>query len=255
MIKYIYTIVFLFVFATVSNAQYTINIEATNTNGEVQNNLKIGVHPDASDYIDEGSPFNEYEFPGHGMGGTLHCFFKVPDKFTEGNTTCTYIDYRKENIEAAYKVVYIMDAQFGDEEMTLKWNIKENPRLDSAYIEDDYSTIDLFYYDMLAQDECTLTNDAWKKIKITLVFTDPVSVEDNQEETDISVYPNPASEYLKINVDNIQSYIIFDATGREVLNKDYNGQMVDISNLQKGFYNIVLIDYNANLQSKKFIKL
>jgi hypothetical protein len=251
----LFTLLFLVVLSqTISFAQYTINIEASNSNGETQNNLIIGVDPAATDYIDEEPPLNEYEHPGLGRGGQLACFFIVPDKNIEGASTNTYIDYKQEDTSEAFVREYNMYAQFGAQDLTLKWNIPANARLDSAYIKDNL-TGNLFYYDMLAQDQCTLNNSAWKRIKITLVFKNPVSVLDDVQNDAIALYPNPAQDYLKINASDISYYKIFDSKGNEVLNQVYNGEMIDISALENGFYNIVLIDNNAKMISKKFIKL
>lgn len=243
-------------------SQLMFDIIATNSDGEKQDNLTIGVHPAATDYIDKQAPMLEEEHPGGGMGSKyLHCFFEYTTIY-EGDTTestvYAYRDIRKEDTIKSFRKEYFMHAQFGAEDMTLKWGELDYDNLDSAYMVDNLKisedSPDLFYVDMLQETEYTLTNSAWKKIKFVLVFKDPVSVEDDNK-AEIAIYPNPASDFIKINMDNMQSYKIFDATGKLVISGHNTDSLIDVQALEKGFYNIVLIDYNAKMQSKKFIKL
>lgn len=252
--KNCFLLISMFIAMTVASlAQYTVNIKINNSDGEIQDNLIVGVHPDATDYIDEEPPLNEYEHPGSARGDMLHFFFSVPDKHIEGAQTFTYIDYKKEEETSRFRREYLLRGQFGASTITLSWNIPDNQRLDSAYMVDAL-TGDLFFVDMLEKEELQLDNDAWDMMKIVLVFKASSSVNEKTEEP-IALYPNPTNDYVKINIDNIQSYKIFDSTGREVLNGEYNGEQIDVAALEKGFYNIVLIDYNAKIQSKKFIKI
>ncbi len=255
-----FTILAMFLAMTVASfAQYTINITSIPNHGSTLKNLAIGVHPEATDYIDSLPILNEYEIsmPSDPEGGAYFTF-RVPVKDNEGAMYATYRDFRKEDTEHAFKHEYLLRTPAGASEMKFTWIIPDNPRLDSAYFTDDMkigdNPQDLFFVDMLQQSEYTITNSAWKYLKIVLVFKDPVSVEETENE-ELAVYPNPTSDYLKINMDNMQSYKIFDVTGQEIMHGDASASQIDVSGLEKGFYNIVLIDYNAKMQSKKFIKL
>lgn len=96
--------------------------------------------------------------------------------------------------------------------------------------------------------------------------TYPVSVIDNQEQTQIAIYPNPASDYIEINLNNEASPIasgkvkIFDVLGIEVgqssliLNDNQAGMpkllRIDISHLTAGMYYIRIRD-----KVEKFMKM
>ncbi|MER3328970.1 MAG: T9SS type A sorting domain-containing protein, partial [Candidatus Kapaibacterium sp.] len=67
------------------------------------------------------------------------------------------------------------------------------------------------------------------------------------------VYPNPASDFIKIdmNASAINSIIeIFDAYGKQVMSAIYTGEYIDISKLTAGVYFV-----KTQSQSYKFIKL
>lgn len=73
----------------------------------------------------------------------------------------------------------------------------------------------------------------------------------------ISIYPNPTSDYVKINSENDQKIIqaqIFDLNGRLLSNSDIANQMVDFKNLTKGMYILKLIDENNSIHFEKVIK-
>ncbi len=248
----------LFAAKTIVLSQYTITITSNPSQGATQNYLAVGVHPEATDYIDSLPELNEYALGGTSIPGGAHFFFNVPVKDKQNAIESTYRDFRKEDMDQAFRHEYFLRTQAGAAEIKFSWIIPDNPRLDSAYFTDDMKVgdnpQDLFFVDMLKQSEFTIANSAWKYFKIVLVFKDPVSVEETENE-ELAVYPNPTSDYLKINMDNMQSYKIFDVTGQEIMHGDASASQIDVSGLEKGFYNIVLIDYNAKMQSKKFIKL
>lgn len=64
------------------------------------------------------------------------------------------------------------------------------------------------------------------------------------------VYPNPTSDVLKWNFDNIKSISIFDASGREVFYKNIDNQEVDLKNLPESTYYIKFSDGKKNFIRK-----
>ncbi|KMQ67284.1 hypothetical protein ACM39_14120 [Chryseobacterium sp. FH2] len=70
---------------------------------------------------------------------------------------------------------------------------------------------------------------------------------------EISIFPNPTTDYLIINSKNkINNVEIFDSSGRKV-NTVLNNDKVDVSQLQSGNY-IINIETKKGIVSEKFIK-
>jgi hypothetical protein len=75
----------------------------------------------------------------------------------------------------------------------------------------------------------------------------------------ISVFPNPASEFVVIKSDyNLQDAIIslFDLNGKRVLNfkNSNNNNLVDISMLSAGEYVLRIISSDGSIYSTKILK-
>jgi len=79
-----------------------------------------------------------------------------------------------------------------------------------------------------------------------------LSIDDNTDNTNFKIYPNPVSSYLTINSPfDILDVTIYDMTGKEVLSiKRNNISQIDLSNLKKGVYNI-----KFNTDNKSYNKL
>ena len=79
-------------------------------------------------------------------------------------------------------------------------------------------------------------------------------------ETQIKIYPNPASDKILISWGNykIQSVLIQDAIGKQINTsncfKNEKQFALDISNLLPGIYYIILEDINEVKTVKRFIK-
>ena len=69
----------------------------------------------------------------------------------------------------------------------------------------------------------------------------------------ISVYPNPASDYIKIDGDAI-SYEIFDMTGKRVKTLSENVEEIRVSNLYSGIYMMRIFMRDGNVVTKKIVK-
>ncbi len=72
---------------------------------------------------------------------------------------------------------------------------------------------------------------------------------------DYKIFPNPANDYfiIKGNVNKIQ-ITLYDIIGNEILNQEYAGSKVDISNLQKGVFYLVIRYKSSNIQVLQLIK-
>ena len=77
-----------------------------------------------------------------------------------------------------------------------------------------------------------------------------LSIEENT--LDISIYPNPTTDFIYINSDTELEAVVFDLLGKQVL-REYITDKLDISCLEKGTYIINLTD-GVNTSSHKIIK-
>ena len=81
----------------------------------------------------------------------------------------------------------------------------------------------------------------------------PVMAVSNVNKAKVSIYPNPATDYLKVNSDSkISSIEIFDISGKKVKAELVDGA-VDVQNLAKGSYVIKITDASG-ATTQKFIK-
>lgn len=69
----------------------------------------------------------------------------------------------------------------------------------------------------------------------------------------ISVYPNPATDYININIPNIREVVIYDVEGRSV-RMDITDERIDISGLSNGLYT-GYIEHDQTISSFRFVKL
>ena len=92
-----------------------------------------------------------------------------------------------------------------------------------------------------------------------------VSVEEVNVESNFLVYPNPCSEYIRLDVQFEQSsslsYKLYDFSGKMLLSKEMPVQatsfqeVIDLSDLAPGMYNLMVIIDNGNTTSYESIKL
>ncbi|WP_020213329.1 T9SS type A sorting domain-containing protein [Flavobacterium rivuli] len=74
----------------------------------------------------------------------------------------------------------------------------------------------------------------------------------------LKLYPNPASDIVKIDIANsltIEKAAIFGSTGIKVYESKPDNKSINISNLSSGVYLVQLTDNNNNIYTKKIIKL
>ena len=77
------------------------------------------------------------------------------------------------------------------------------------------------------------------------------SVNDVEAST-MSVYPNPATERLFVNAENLMSVEIFDMTGRSILTTTES--VVDLSGIEAGIYFVTVRSENAATTTKLVVK-
>ena len=83
--------------------------------------------------------------------------------------------------------------------------------------------------------------------------TCPTAGVDDQNQLDISIYPNPTSDIVYIDGNYTQlKVVVYDILGKQVMNKSITNS-IDISQLEKGVYILQLSD-GAKLTTQRIIK-
>lgn len=92
----------------------------------------------------------------------------------------------------------------------------------------------------------------------TYVWTTPVQPVsacddvDEVEATSLSIYPNPATDVLYVNAENLNRVEIYDMTGRNVLNT--TSSVVDLRGVESGVYFVTVRTENAAKTTKLVVK-
>ncbi|MBD8084413.1 BspA family leucine-rich repeat surface protein [Chryseobacterium caseinilyticum] len=95
----------------------------------------------------------------------------------------------------------------------------------------------------------TITGDSYDDKCISALST-----QDNVLESDFSIYPNPASDFIYFkNIKDGVSYIIFDNSGRIVLQNNLDKNQIDVRILMKGNY-IIQLKTKSSVKNFKLIK-
>jgi thiol-disulfide isomerase/thioredoxin len=82
------------------------------------------------------------------------------------------------------------------------------------------------------------------------------SLDQNALEANLSIYPNPVSELLNIQVDYIQNVSIYDASGKTVFTNAYNNIdqiALNVSDFETGIY-IVTVSTSNGVVTSRFVK-
>jgi len=83
--------------------------------------------------------------------------------------------------------------------------------------------------------------------------TCPTARVDDQNQLDISIYPNPTSDIVYIDGNYTQlKAVVYDILGKQVMNKSITNS-IDISQLEKGVYILQLSD-GVKLTTQRIIK-
>ena len=80
----------------------------------------------------------------------------------------------------------------------------------------------------------------------------PIGVQSNMSEK-VSVYPNPASDYIKISSEYVSLKII-DASGKTIMIKKESGRTIDLNGLKKGTYIVLIKTSKSYIKTKLIIE-
>jgi len=158
-----------------------------------------------------------------------------------GNLPIVWYYYNYAKFKGHHSLYYTYSSYDFDKETISEYDFNDPEYFengDRSYLSNDHN-----YYIKL--------NCPWSYSITKLV--DPQSSVETTTEITGTVYPNPASDFIKIdmNVSSMNSSIeIFDAYGKQVKSVIYTGEEIDISSLTAGVYFV-----KTQIQSYKFIKL
>lgn len=84
--------------------------------------------------------------------------------------------------------------------------------------------------------------------------------ENSQNLSQLTVYPNPTMDFIKLNINNINwqdlQYQVFDINGRNVLSENFKSEnaLINLKKLKPSIYFLKISDHYKNLRSFKIIK-
>ena len=82
-----------------------------------------------------------------------------------------------------------------------------------------------------------------------------LSVEPVVDDNELSVYPNPANEFIYVKAEDIQQIEIFNSIGMKVVSRSVNNsESIDIADFASGIYFVRTIDRKGNVKTTKIIK-
>lgn len=74
------------------------------------------------------------------------------------------------------------------------------------------------------------------------------------ESNTVSIFPNPVNDILNVSGDNFDNALIYDLSGRLVMNSNFTNQSLDVRTLATGSYLILLRDDKGKSFTQKFLK-
>ena len=107
----------------------------------------------------------------------------------------------------------------------------------------------------LSRENFTYQTTVIEQMLFKGIFSDNSLTIHNFNNSEIRIMPNPAHNYLSVNIDinRISNLQIFDTIGRKIKTK-INNKIIDISRLENGIY-ILILELNNTVKKYKFIKI
>lgn len=153
---------------------------------------------------------------------------------------------------------YVSDITFNDGILNLNlvgmyWMSIKNGEMCMNYF--DAEPVHNGDYVKWGDESCGILLDPVNYVYVWTTPVQPVSVYNAVEEVEASmltVYPNPATEVLYVNADNVKIVEIYDMTGRMV--QTAFESVVDLRNIEAGVYFVTVKTDNAARTTKLVVK-
>ncbi|MBP1629589.1 MAG: cell surface protein [Bacteroidetes bacterium] len=131
----------------------------------------------------------------------------------------------------------------------------------SSYTDFNVNDTSVFYQiEIMVGQPCSITKSL-NSIRSNIVSNTNVGLSDIENNTLARLYPNPASNKTILEVQGLRSQadvIILDLQGREIkrdkIGKGNNVIEIDLKNLEKGVYNVILKNKEINLSKKLIVQ-
>jgi hypothetical protein len=144
------------------------------------------------------------------------------------------------------------DIFYGVGPLTYLWQpshgLSDSTKAYNFWMKPDYS---ISYY-AIATDSvgCSATGDP----NLVRIVVFPVGIEDCLPNTNFKVYPNPATDYLQIEINNTAvsdntSFTLFNMLGKKVYSTQItsNQQQIDVSQLARGNYSYIIGEFQGKI--------
>ena len=146
----------------------------------------------------------------------------------------------------------VPDVQLGVGSLTYLWKpnhgLSDSTQISNFWMKPDHS---ISYY-AVATDSvgCSAVGDS----NLVRIEVFPVGIEDGIPNTNIKVYPNPATYYLQIEINNTAvsdntSFTLFNMLGKKVYSTQINSnqQQIDVSQLARGNYSYIIGEFQGKI--------
>lgn len=224
--------------------------------------LRCGLHPEATDNFDRA--LGEEYMPPFPPGNIFDIRFRILDSIS-GIYETSLVDFRKGDSKTNAEITYPIYFQTTSEQMALNCSIPEGL---TVHIMSEY--LDVRIYAKITSDKDNSIS-FWKEnniIKLIVKYSGTTDFENEFEkidQTELSIYPNPANSSAKINL-NLQEndeikLTLFNSIG-EIVSTIYSGFLIkgvhefsiDSGGLTSGVY-FVTMNNSIKRITKKVVLL
>ena len=133
---------------------------------------------------------------------------------------------------------------------------------DDDYIVDEWTFVNLSKFDVNNTLEFQLTSsdtgiygvNTPQYFCIDNFTVDIISKTENKSFTNLDIFPNPATDVLNIEYEEIAAIKVINSNGQVVLSREASNNQIDISSLPSGVFNMIVTTDNGNA-TRRFVKL
>ena len=256
-IKLIITLILLLFCAKLSFAQADYHTKFNIKDGrDLEQQIEIGFDEQATiglDTIIGESDLPPFTPPGEDLMVVLLLYEPVYDEIL-----WSYKDFRP-FYNSEQPVIFKIKVMNPYNSISFYWD-RVPANVDSAYFEDPIEEAEIIKVNMSENHSAFIDlNENYIREFIVKYWVNGQSecTEDFINNGDISIYPNPASDYVNINNNLGERYVICNTLGYEVLSGELHegNNTLDIRELTPGYYTVSVYTNNVYKSSLKFIKL
>ena len=190
----------------------------------------------------------------------------VKDKENSEGDDKAFIDnilFPSQAVIKPFEAVSDLDAKIQDNKLVLTWTANENAenyivRRDGEIVSTQSETVyyeditkGIFTYSVVAKKGDTYSTPAFVILNLNNDLTENISDVVLEK---ISVYPNPASDIIYVDVDESFNAVIYNYQGQVVKNVIVDNGQINVSDLANGIYFIEIRTVNCVSVNKVLVK-